>query len=326
MKEFFGKYNGQDIYKFTLKNGQLEVDIITLGGTITDIRFPDKNGQTQSLIAGYKDVEGYLSCDDYRGAILGRVANRIENAKFILNGVEYNLTKNEGENAHHGGKEGFNKKVWEPVDFGNDYLTLFFASPDGDQGFPGRLETIVKYTLNADNSLRIDFNATSDKDTIINLSIHPYFSLNGRGENTDGIILFVDSDKITLNDQNNIPHGEFTDIKNTLYDFRLPKEINGDLSGDKVLYERGFYDNNFVLNGEGLSKAVEMQSKKTGISLQVITDQKGVQIYSGNPIGIAIETQNFPNSVNCKEYPSPILKANDSYNTTTIFAFNNKKD
>ena len=324
MAQLFGKYLGQDIYKFFLKNGDLEVDVINFGGTITDIRFPDKNNKKTSLIAGLKTLEEYLHCPDYRGAILGRVANRIENAKFTLNGKTYNLTINENDYCHHGGVEGFNKKVWQVKEYSENYLELFLKSEDGDQGFPGELKTTVKYTL-SDNQLKVEFFATTNLDTIVNLSNQPYFNLNGANESLSGMSLKINSDLITLNDERGIPHGEFFDIKNTLYDFNLAREFICDLSGDEVLNKRGFYDNNFVLKGEGIREVSQVYSKETDILLKISTDQKGMQVYSGNKIGLALETQNHPNSINCKEYPSPILRKNEEYKTTTIFSFGLKR-
>ncbi|MDY6023207.1 MAG: aldose epimerase family protein [Candidatus Borkfalkiaceae bacterium] len=333
----FGNANGTPVQMYTLKNGKLEADILTYGGTIRAIRVPDKNGNVTDVVLGYDTIEEYMKNAGYLGAIIGRVGNRIENGSFVLNGKEYNIGKNCGKYTLHGGFHGFNEKVWKanPI---NDYtLEVSCFSPDGDEGFPANLNVAVVYTL-TEKGLRLDYAAEADDDTVTNLTNHVYFNLSGEGNGTIlNTVLTLDADEITPTDENLITHGEFMKIKNTPFDFNEPKEIARDIEADdKILKDCGGYDINYVLNGSGLRKFATAESPLTGIKLNAYTDRPGVQLYVGNFLdgtkgkkghiygkreGFCLETQNFPNAVNCKQYPSSVLKKGEIFKSTTVYEF-----
>ncbi len=319
-KELFGKIGNNEVYKYFLKDGNIEADIITYGGIVTDIRVNDKNGKQLSTVVAYDTLEEYIAGKSFYGAIIGRFGNRIEGGKFLIDGVEYNVSQNEGKNTLHGGKAGFDRKIWTVKNVSENSIELFYSSPDGEEGFPGKLDVTVTYTL-ADNSLKIDYSAVTDKPTVVSLTNHSYFNVKGVDKTTDDVKLFIDANKITPVDSELIPHGDFMDVENTLFDFRTPKPFICDLSADAVLAERGCFDENFVLCGTGLRKIASIESIETGLTMDVISDCPGMQIYTGNRHGIALETQNFPNAVNCPEYPSAVLRPGEVYKTTTIYKY-----
>lgn len=317
----FGSIDGVQVEKFTLTNGNLEADIITYGGALTALRVKDKAGKVQNVVLGHETLEQYRTMGGYWGALVGRFGNRIENASFELNGVTYRVGANENGNSLHGGFSGFDKKIWQAVALADNKLELQYLSKDGEEGFPGNLEVTVTYTLTEENGLVIDYRAVSDKDTVINLTNHAYFNVHGVENTTKDLQLQILADAITAVDEKLIPHGELVDVTNTLFDFRTKRPFVCDLSADEVLHKRGCYDENFVLQGQGFRKVAELSSRETGITMQVITDQPGMQIYTGNPNGIALETQNFPNAVNCPNFPSAVLKAKEQYHTVTEYRF-----
>jgi len=333
----FGNANGTPVQMYTLKNGKLEADILTYGGTIRSIRVPDKNGVITDVVLGYDTIEDYMKNAGYLGALIGRVGNRIENGSFVFNGKEYHIGKNNGDCTLHGGFHGFNEKVWEanPV---NDYtLEVSCFSPDGEEGFPGNLTVKVVYTL-TEKGLRLDYTAEAEDDTVINLTNHVYFNLSGEGNGTIlNTVLTLDADAITPTDENLIAHGEFMNVKNTPFDFNTPKEISKDIEADnEILKNCGGYDINYVLNGNGFRKFATAESPVTGIKLNAYTDRPGVQLYVGNFLegakgkkghtygkreGFCLETQNFPNAVNCKQYPSSALRKGEVFKSTTVYEF-----
>lgn len=322
-KELYGTINGENIYYYTLKNANLTMRIINYGGIITDLTFD--NGKKINLVVRHDTLEEYANTKVYYGAIVGRFANRIEKGAFTLNGVQYQLAQNEGETTLHGGIEGFNRKVWEVKEYTENSITLFYKSVDGEQGFPGNLNTTVKYTLTDDNQVVIDYFATTDKDTIVSLTNHSYFNVNGLENTTDGILLYINADNITPADEKLIVHGELKKVDGTLFDYRKESPFIKDLSSDKTLGKRGCYDENFVLNGTGYRKVAHTFSPITNLKMEVFTDQPGMQIYTGNPKGIALETQNFPNCINCKNFPSPILRKGEEYKSRTAYKFTIEK-
>ena len=326
-KEFYGHANGKDIYKYTIKNANLQMSVINYGAIIEDLTFIDLNNQNVSLVLKRNTLDEYIADRSYLGAVIGRFCNRIENGRFMLNGVKYQVTQNQKGNLLHGGEQGFNKKVWQVKQVTDNSITLFYQSVDGEEGFPGNLDTTVKYTLTSENKLQIEYFATTDKDTIVNFTNHTYFNVNGIENTTEGIELQIDSDNITAVDSNRIPHGDLTEVRGTLFDFNQKREFNCDLSGNQILSARGHYDENFVLNGQGIRRIAQISSKNTGIVMQVITDQPCMQVFSGNSKGIALETQGYPNSINCPLFPSPILRKGEVYKTITEYAFslNEKK-
>lgn len=333
-KETFGFVDGKEVKKYTLEKGELTAEIITYGGAVKSLKYPDKNGKITDVVLGYDTVEEYVKNGGYFGALIGRVGNRIGGAKFTLNGKEYEITQNGGGNSLHGGKKGFDKYVWEDKVEG-ETLILSILSEDNDQGYPGNLSVTVKYHIE-DDGLNIEYSAVSDADTVINLTNHTYFNLNGEGNgNVLDTEMYIDSDAVTPVDEKLIPHGEFYPVKGTAFDFNTLKKIGKDINdSDQVMINCKGYDINYALNGEGFRKVAYAKSDVTGIILSVYTDQKGVQFYSGNFLngvkgkgnsiyghreGFCLETQNYPNAINCPEYPNAILKKGEKYSTKTVY-------
>ncbi|GIM27707.1 aldose 1-epimerase [Clostridium polyendosporum] len=345
-RSFYGKtLEGKEVDIFTLSNDNgMVVKISNYGGIVVSLIVPDKNGKLDDVVLGYDRLDGYLKNGSFFGAIIGRHANRIENASFEINGVVYNVTKNEGENQLHGGLIGFHKVVWraEIVRKGQDEcLQLSYISKDGEEGYPGNLDVKVIYTLTDDNALRIDYLAISDKDTVVNLTNHSYFNLSGHAS---GDILkhevMIDADRFTVNDKYSIPTGEIRRVKGTLMDFTKLTPIESGIFSEyeQIAFGHG-YDHNWVLNvsGEKAEKAAEVFDASNGRLMEVYTTKPGIQLYTGNYLdesecckdsaryvknsGLCLETQYFPNSVKHEHFPSPILKAGERYNHTTMYKF-----
>ncbi len=319
-KHIYGTINGENIYTHTIKNANLTMSVINYGAIITDLSF-DNSGKQINLVLKHDSLEEYATTKVYYGATVGRFANRIEKGQFILNDTKYQLAQNEGETTLHGGIEGFNRKVWQVKEFTENSITLFYQSMDREQGFPGTLDTTVKYTLTDNNELVIDYFATTDKDTIVSLTNHSYFNVSGTENTTDGILLYINADNITPADEKLIVRGDFLKVDGTLFDYRKETPFIRDLSSDKTLGARGCYDENFALNGTGYRKVAHTFSPITKLKMEVYTDQNGLQVYTGNPHGIALETQNYPNCINCKTYPSPILRKGEEYKSRTAYKF-----
>lgn len=324
--------SGEDVYSYTLTNESgASVRIIEYGAALVNIFLPDKNGDFGDVICGYDTLEGYLSDEgQYQGAVVGRVANRISNASFTLNGKEYNLDKNDGTNSLHGGFNSYNTRVWKSdiAEFdGYDTLTLTLHSPDGDCNYPGNLDITVTYTFTEDNKLTLDYTAKTDADTFVNLTNHSYFNLSGfnHGDIKNHKIK-VYSDKITATDENLIPTGEFTPVDGTKYDLREFRMLTEE------------YDDNFVLDADGTPKlAVEAIDTHSGRGVKVYTTLPGIQIYTGNFMGgenlykrgvksekhhaFCMETQYYPDTPNNHSFPSCLIKAGKEYKSTTTYAF-----
>ncbi len=331
-----GTAYGKDVKAYTLKDDKISVEIMTLGATITSIKTPDKNGVVTDVLMGYKTTDEYLANGGYLGATIGRFGNRIGGAKFTLSGKEYTIGNNDNGNALHGGLVGFDKKIWsDKVD--GEVLELSYVSPDGEEGFPSTLNVTVRFSVE-DGGLKLDYTATTDGETVVNLTNHAYFNLHGEG-NGDILdtLLRIDADNITPVDASLIPHGEFMKVENTPFDFRKPMTIGERINSDHEQIKLcGGYDINYATNGSGFRKIASAKSNATGIVMDVFTDAYGVQFYSGNFLsgaigksgkpynyrnGFCLETQNFPNAVNCKEYPSAVLKKGEVYRTTTVYKF-----
>ncbi len=332
----FGKINDKEIKAYTLTDGVIEVEILQLGATVLSIKVPDKNGNKIDVCLGYSSIEEYLQNEGYIGSTIGRVANRIGGASFNLNGKNYKIGANDNGNSLHGGINGFDKKIWKAEENG-EQLILSCFSPDKEEGFPADLNVKVCFLVH-NGGLKIDYSAQSNADTLVNLTNHTYFNLSG--ENSGDILdtsLFIDSDYITPVDNLLIPIGEFRQVKNTPFDFNSFKPIGQDVDNDdeQLKYGDG-YDINYLLNGKGLRKIAEAKSPKTGIKMQVISDQIGLQFYSGNMMkgyegksktnynkryGFCLETQGVPNAVNCPAFPDITLKKGETYKTTTIYKF-----
>lgn len=339
--------DGTEIYLYKLSNkNKMSVGIINYGGIIVSIEVPDRDGNIDDVNLGYDNLEQYLEIGQYFGAIIGRHGNRIENAEFDLNGITYRLAKNDGNNHLHGGKRGFDKVVWqaEPIEKdGVQALQLSYLSPDGEENYPGNLDVKVTYTLTDDNSLRIDYFAVSDKDTVVNLTNHAYFNLSGHGS---GDILdhqiMINADRFTVINNECIPTGEIRDVLNTPMDLRTLKKVREGIESkdDQIACGNG-YDHNWVLNvsGDKPEKAAEVFEPVSGRLMEVFTTKPGMQFYSGNAItrvtgkggavydkrgALCLETQYYPNGTRHKHFPSPFLKAGEEYRHTTIYKFSVK--
>jgi aldose 1-epimerase len=350
-KTSFGKTpDGEavDLYTLTNKNG-VEAAITNYGGSVVSLKVPDRDGKPGDVVLGFDSVDGYVSNTSYLGALIGRYGNRIGHAEFKLDGKTYTLAKNNGENTLHGGTKGFNKAVWTVKEIpANDgqALELTYLSKDGEEGFPGNLHVRVIYTLTDENALKIDYYATTDKDTVVNLTNHSYFNLSGPGSGDIlGHIMMIEADKFTPVDSGLIPTGELRDVAGTPFDFRKPTEIGARInSDDEQIKLGGGYDHNFVLRkkpGEAISLAARVTEPKTGRVMEVWTTQPGVQFYTGNFLdgslhgkgGISytkrsafcLETQHFPDSPNKPKFPSTELKPGERYHTTTIYKFSTEK-
>jgi aldose 1-epimerase len=324
----------------------MEVKITNYGGIVQSLSVSDRNGDLANVVLGYSTLDGYIEDNSpYFGAIVGRFANRIANGEFTLDGVRYELPQNNGPNTLHGGTEGFDKKVWnagEVSGSNNMGLELRCVSPDGEQGFPGRLEVAVTYTLTEDNELAIGYHATTGKPTVLNFTNHSYFNLAGEGS---GCIydheLEVNADGYTPVDSNLIPTGTIASVAGTPLDFRKTTRIGDRLrdAHEQIVLARG-YDHNFVLTRKGdneLVLAARAADPGSGRVLEVRTTEPGVQFYSGNFLdgtligtggkayrqgdGLALETQHYPDSPNQPSFPSTVLRPGEEFDSTTVFAF-----
>ncbi len=340
-KEFGKTLSGEQVDIYTLSNGSMEYSVITYGGTLQSIKVPSKTGKLVDVLLGYDTIEEYQSRGGYLGAIIGRVGNRIGYGKFNLNGKEYQLFCNEKLASLHGGKVGFDKKVWK-AEIVDDTLELSYLSVDGEENYPGNLAVKVIYSLTSDNELKIHYLANSDKDTLCNLTNHAYFNVNGQdaGSARD-VILKIDADAITPIGEGLLPDGKFMDVTGTPFDFRKGKPLGDgidDVSNEQIAIGRGCFDHNFVLNKKGFGWYASAYSEKTGIKMDCYTDLPGVQLYAGGSTAVGkggvqyvrfgafcLETQVHPNAINCPEYPSIVLKAGDTYDTVSTYKFSVEK-
>lgn len=339
--------DGTKITAYTLlnKNG-MKAKIITYGGIVTELHVPDKDGKLADVTLGHDSLEGYLKGHPYFGAITGRVANRIANAKFTLDGKEYKLAANNGKNTLHGGEKGFDKRVWkaEPMLTGDGpSLKLTYASKDGEEGFPGTLQCTVTYTLTADNALKIDYRATTDKPTPVNLTNHAYFNLAGHNSgDVLGHVLQLKADKYTPTDETLIPTGKIEPVAGTPFDFTKPTAIGERIKQIKA--DPVGYDLNYVhgtKREENPRLVATVTEPKSGRVMEVLTTEPGVQFYSGNFLdgtnvgkggavykqynGFCLETQFFPDSPNQPNFPSITLKPGEEYRQTTVYRFKTGK-
>ncbi|NML66570.1 galactose mutarotase [Hymenobacter sp. RP-2-7] len=340
----FGKTaEGTEIQLFTLTNQHgVKATISTYGGTLTSLLVPDKTGKLGDVILGFDNVSGYLSpafrkSNPYFGALIGRYGNRIAKGKFTIDGKSYQVGINNNGNSLHGGKLGFDQKVWTAkpgTSADGQTLTLTYLSKDGEEGYPGSLSVTVVYTLTSDNALKIDYSATTDKATPINLTNHAYFNL-ALGQSKDVLAheVTIPADRYTVVDAQLIPTGELKPVVGTPFDFRTPHAI-----GARIAQVPGGYDHNWALNTTtGQHSAATVYEPSTGRTMEVTTDQPGVQFYTGNFLdgsltgkngvvygkhaGFCLETQHFPDSPNQAKFPSTILKPGETYHTTTSYTF-----
>jgi aldose 1-epimerase len=315
----------------------MKAKIMTYGTIVTELWTPDRNGKLDDVVLGFDNLEDYLKGHPFFGAIAGRVANRIARGRFTLDGQEYKLAINNGPNALHGGLKGFDKAVWKAEVVGNG-IKFTYLSKDGEEGYPGNLTAVVTYELTDKNELKIQYEATTDKATPVNLTNHSYFNLMGiTPDDILGHQLMIAADKFTPADDTLIPTGEIKSVKGTPFDFTSPMTI-----GSRIDQVKGGYDVNFVLRGGGksLALAVRAQEPKTGRVMEMYTTEPGVQFYTGNFLdgslkgvggvvyqkhhGFCLEAQHFPDSVNHPDFPSVILRPGQTYTQTTVYKFSAK--
>jgi aldose 1-epimerase len=329
------------IYTLANTNG-LTVRITNYGGIVVSLQTPDRSGKMADIVLGFDSVDGYLeNPGPFFGALIGRYGNRIGHAQFTLNGRQYRVDKNDGENSLHGGARGFDKRVWTARELPDGGLELTYLSKDGEEGYPGNLTATVTYHLTDAKELHIDYAATTDKNTVVNLTNHSYFNLKGAG-NGDILehLLTLNADRMTPVDAGLIPTGELRSVAGTPFDFRKATAIGSriDNSDEQLKLAKG-YDHNWVLNrtGEGLSLAARVEEPTSGRTLEVLTTQPGVQFYTGNFLdgsikgkggkvyghrfGFCLETQHFPDSPNKPAFPSTELKPGQQFRSATVFRF-----
>jgi aldose 1-epimerase len=338
----FGKMpDGRGVEVFTLTNANgVEVRAITYGGIITSLRVPDRSGAIGDVVLGFDSLDGYLKGHPYFGAVVGRYGNRIGGGMFTLDGGTFKLVTNNGPNHLHGGTVGFDKVVWsgEPAASGAG-VVFTHTSPDGDEGYPGTLKARVSYTLTDRNELVVEYHATTDKPTHVNLTQHSYFNLAGSGD-VLGHELTIHADRYTPVDSTLIPTGELAPVAGTPFDFRKPAAVGVRINeSHEQLKHGGGYDHNFVLNGKAgvLRPAARLTEAKSGRMLEVATTEPGVQFYSGNFLdgtlkgkggqvyhkraGLCLETQHYPDSPNKPKFPSTVLRPGQEYRSRTVFTF-----
>jgi aldose 1-epimerase len=326
-----------DIY--TLADGKVETRITNYGGIIVSLRAPDRNGKLDDIVLGYDSLDQYIAKTAYFGAIIGRYANRIAHGTFQLDGKTYSIPKNDGDNVLHGGIRGFDKVVWAAKEI-KDGIELTYVSKDGEEGFPGTLTTTVRYTLDG-GALRIEYSATTDKDTVLNLTNHSYFNLAGQANGEVlGHIVKIDGSRITPVDASLIPTGEVKSVKDTPFDFLKPHSIGERINANDEQLRFGMgYDQNFVLDHreDRLSEAAEVYEPTTGRILRVLTTEPGLQFYSGNHldgsitgkqgrvykprVAFCLETEHFPDSPNHPNFPTTELKPGQKFHSITVFEF-----
>jgi len=342
-REAWGTTKEGQVYRYTLTNGRMRVRILNYGGIIQSLEVPDRHDRVANVVLGFDSVAGYVAHPEpYFGALIGRYANRIANGRFTLDGVEYQLPINNAPNSLHGGKVGFDKHLWATTPFrhGDDVgLVMTLISRNGDQNYPGTLAATVTYTVDRRGGIRIDYRATTDKATVVNLTNHSYWNL--RGEGTGAIYghrLYLNADRYTPVNSTLIPTGRLAPVAGTPLDFTRPTAIGDRIRDDdrQLIYGRG-YDHNWVLDreGDGLLLAARLSEPDSGRTLSVYTTEPGIQFYSGNFLdgtlygtsghayrqgdGLALETQHFPDSPNHPNFPSTVLRPGEVYRTTTVF-------
>jgi aldose 1-epimerase len=342
----FGKMpDGTSVEIYSLSDSAYEARIATYGGIIVSLKVPDRSGKSADVVLGFDDLNGYVdnfngSSPAFFGAIIGRYANRIAHGSFSLDGTKYSLPLNDGQNSLHGGPHGFNNVVWKAkaIDGG---VELTYVSKDGEAGYPGNLSAVVRYTL-VKGDLRIEYSATTDKDTVVNLTNHSYFNLAGQGDILNHQ-LTLHASRFTPVDAGLIPTGELKPVESTPFDFRKAAAIGARINADDEQLHRGHgYDHNWVLDNTGgkLAEAAELYDPASGRVLTILTDQPGIQFYSGNFLNgsikgkggktdelhaaLCLETQHFPDSPNHPDFPTTELKPGEHYHTVTIFRFSTR--
>ena len=348
-KKPFGKVDGKDVELYTLTNAKgLTMSVTNYGGIVTSFMVPDKAGKMADIVLGYNDVASYVKNSPYFGALIGRYGNRIGKAKFTLDGKEYSLSVNNGENTLHGGNKGFDKVVWDAKEVKTADavgLELRYVSKDGEEGYPGTLTVTATYWLTNNNEFKIDYHAVTDKATVVNLTQHNYWNLSGEGSGDIlGEELMLNADKCTPVDAGLIPTGEITPVKGTPMDFTKAAVIGSRINADyeQLKFGKG-YDHNWVLNQKktgAMTHAATLYDPKSGRVMEVSTTEPAIQFYSGNFLdgtiigksgkayafrnGLCLETQHYPDSPNKPKFPSTELKPGQTYATTTLYKFSAK--
>lgn len=327
------------LYTFENKNGVV-MEVSDFGATLYSLLVPDKEGNLCDVVLGYDNPLGYEGpAGTFFGATVGRNANRICKGKYTLNGKEYQLDTNNNGNNLHSGLDFYSFRIWNVKETTENSITFSLHSPDGDQGYPGALDMDVTYTLTEDNAVQIDYYGVPDQDTIVNMTNHSYFNLNGHASgNVLDQEVWIDADSFTRADETSIPTGEIVPVEGTPMDFRVKKTVGRDIeeSYEALVFGKG-YDHNWCLNNQGkFAKVAEMSSELSGITMEVYTDLPGVQIYTGNYIfaetgkggviykqrqGMCFETQYYPDAINHDNFPSPVCKAGEVYQTRTTYKF-----
>jgi aldose 1-epimerase len=346
VKELFGKLaDGTKVYRWSLENGGTRMKVLSYGGVVQSLEVPDRRGRYANVSLGFDNLDDYVARSPHFGALIGRYGNRIAKGRFTLDGKEYQLSVNDGENSLHGGALGFDYRVWdvEPFTEGSDVgLVLHYTSVDGEMGYPGTLKAKVTYTLTRRGEWRIDYEATTDKATVVNLTSHVYWNLAGEGSGTiEDHELSIAASRYTPTDAGLIPTGELAKVSGTPFDFRRAKPIGRDIrdAHPQLVTAKGF-DHNWVLD-KGITERPEhiatLRDGASGRTLRIATDQPGLQFYSGNFLdgtltgtggslyrqgdALCLETQHFPDSPNQPSFPSTVLRPGQTYRTTTVHSF-----
>ena len=323
--------------RIELRSADLVLELVSTGASVHRLMVAGPDGRETNVVLGHRDVSDYAAVGGYYGAVVGRVANRIDAGRFTLEGVDHQVPANDRGNALHGGPDGYDRREWTVEAAGPDTATLSLTSPDGDQGFPGELQVLVTYTV-APGEVSIDYRATTTRTTVVNLTNHAYFNLDGEGHGTvDDHLLTVFADAVTPLRPDGIPTGEVATVEGTPFDLRSPRRL-GDVLAEpsEQLALAGGLDHNFVLSGSGLRSAARLTGG-AGLELEVLTDRPGVQVYSGayfdgtvtgpsgarypQRAGIALETQGFPDAPNRPEFPSVVLPAGETFTSRTVWRF-----
>lgn len=340
-KKLYGKMNdGTEVYSYTIDNGKgVSVEFLNLGGIVTKLLVKDKNGVTQDVVLGRASLEEYLNNEGYIGAAIGRHANRIEKGEFEIDGIKYKVGCNENSNSLHGGFIGFDQKVWQVTEHSDENsVVLSYISADGEEGFPGELTVAMKYTVTDENAFKIEYRAVCNKDTVCNLTNHSYFNLGGHESgNIYNHVMQINSEFYTPNNNECMPTGEILSVSGTPFDFRAPKPIGQDINSDfEQIKMFGGYDHNFVISGNGYRKAATVKNLDTGITMNVYTNQPGMQLYTANALSkgvkknekeykchdaFCMETQVFPNAMKNSHFPGPVLRKNHTYKHITEYRF-----
>ncbi len=339
--------NGKKVSSYEIGNGQMTVHFTNYGARIVGLWIADKNGVITDVVVGFKNIEDYLkSTEVYFGATIGRYGNRIAEGKFTIDDVDYQIPLNNGQNALHGGNKGFHDVLWDVEQPDEKTLVFTYLSKDGEEGFPGNLSTKVTYSVTDNNEIKMEYEASTDKKTPVNLTNHAFFNLNGEGSGeilNHSVQIFAD--KFNPVDSTLIPTGQLQTVKNTPFDFNSPKTIGERIGDDyeQLKFGKG-YDHNFVLNGKmenGLRHAATVRGDKSGIKMEIFTQEPGMQFYSGNFMqgkntfksgssddfrtAFAMETQHFPDSPNQPSFPNTILSPGEKYHTISIYKFSIEK-